>query len=751
MEVAHYALLGFLPLAALPIVLHLLTLHRLKTVELPTFRFLMDSYVQQRRRMQFLEALLAFLRTLFLLVLILAFARPMSRSWAALFPGGSGRDVVMLFDASASMNAASRGKTAMDRAKGVAVSLVESLGADDRLTIIRVANRPEEDARKFASDAKGLRDKIDAITVGPSRANMAAALSQVYGASGGKSAKPVVYLFSDSQAGSWREMRDPSSAKVVPAGAKLTIVHVGGDAAIPNRAIVGDPPGKARAVVGLPFTLRVRASGDMKGGDPTATIGVSIDEHEIARLPVTIRPGEAVSRSVVFVPEAAGVVRGRFDITGKTADGFPDDDSYLFTLTVDPQIKVLLVNGIPTPDPFDNEGLYLRTAMTARGDDGKSAGPLAATQAIARSLDLREIPESGLTQEALRDVSVVVLANCGGLNAQHFAWVRDHVAAGAGLLILPGDRVNPDAYNTQFLTIPGPRKERLIGVNLGPPEGDPDKPETFERLAAIDFAHPALAVFDDPDGRFLRTAHLGRRFPLVAPDGAPANAWPLAQYASGKPAMAEGRYGDGIVILAGFPANAKWSNLPLKPEFVPLVLRLVAYAQGRATLDVTGSVPPGGSADIGVPADWNPVSGVVTDPARKATTLAFERSNSRMVAPFDATTARGYYSVDVKGGRVEQPKTGSSAFAVNIAAEESRFAPVSEDTLRGAMPNADLTFVNASAEAQQSQGKIGERREVWRPLILLLFGIIGAEFLLSTLGGSRARRSAEETPGPGTP
>ena len=41
--------------------LHLLTLHRLRTVELSTYRFLFDSYVQQRRRMKFLEALLALL------------------------------------------------------------------------------------------------------------------------------------------------------------------------------------------------------------------------------------------------------------------------------------------------------------------------------------------------------------------------------------------------------------------------------------------------------------------------------------------------------------------------------------------------------------------------------------------------------------------------------------------------------------------------------------------------------------------
>ena len=53
MSFLHFGLLPFfLPLAAIPILLHLLTLHRLKTVELSTFRFLFDSYVQQRRRLK---------------------------------------------------------------------------------------------------------------------------------------------------------------------------------------------------------------------------------------------------------------------------------------------------------------------------------------------------------------------------------------------------------------------------------------------------------------------------------------------------------------------------------------------------------------------------------------------------------------------------------------------------------------------------------------------------------------------------
>src|SRR5438128_3425369 len=101
MTFLHPALLWLVPLAAIPVLLHLLTLHRLKTVELSTFRFLFDSYVQQRRRMQFLEALLAMLRTLFLLFLVLMVCRPMVKHWSSLFAaagGSGGREVVLLLD-----------------------------------------------------------------------------------------------------------------------------------------------------------------------------------------------------------------------------------------------------------------------------------------------------------------------------------------------------------------------------------------------------------------------------------------------------------------------------------------------------------------------------------------------------------------------------------------------------------------------------------------------------------------------------
>src|SRR5262249_42216474 len=124
--------------------------------------------------------------------------------------------------------------------------------------------------------------------------------------------------------------------------------------------------------------------------------------------------------------------------------------------------------------------------------------------------------------------------------------------------------------------------------------------------------------------------------------------------------------------------------------------------------------------------------------------LAFERSGARYLATFDRTAERGYYGVEVRGGSGTQAKSSNLTFAVNLAPEESDFATLGEEKIRALLPTAQVTLVDASAEAQQLNGTIGDEREVWRPLIYLLFVVITVEFLLATFRGSR--RAREEGP-----
>ena len=747
MSFLHPALLWLLPLAAVPIILHLLTLHRLKTVELSTFRFLFDSYVQQRRKMQFLEALLAMLRTLFLLLLIMLVCRPAVRHWNEMFSTGSGREILLLVDCSASMNAKTGGLSAIDRAKNAALAIVDRLGPEDRLTLVRVVAKPEELFSRFAQDAAPLRERIESLRPTPSRANFFAALSQLFGPGAEQHDNASVYLMTDCQSSGWREARDQGLHRLVPEGTPVYVVNVGSKEPIANLAVLGNAPRRSRVVAGLPVVLQPRVVNNSKTETADATLSVLIDEKEIARAPLTLKPGETVTRKIVYVPNEPGTLKCRFEISSKSGDAFPDDNQFLFALSVVPRLRVLLVNGNPSGDPFENEALYMRTALTVEPEskrDDPAMTKLGATKEALRFLDVREIAEGQLNPDELRDTSVAVLCDCGGLNATHFGWLRDFVSTGGGLLIFPGQHVNAEVYNTQFFPQPGPQGEKLIGARLKNPEGDPEKIESYEQFAVLDFAHPVLSVFDDPESRDLRTAHFGRRFPITLPEKSD-DTWALARFRNGSPALVESRFHDGLVMLAAFPANARWTNLPLKPEFVPLVLRMVTHAEHRPTLEVPSVVPVQAAAEVSVVGSWAPVTGKVTDPAGRSTPLAFERSASRLVGAYEQTDQHGFYAVEVAGGRRDGSQGASAAFAVNLAPDESEFDSLSESQFRDLLPGTKLTMVDASAEAQQLFGSIGDEREVWRPLIFILFAIICVEFSLATLSGQRRDGESPET------
>jgi hypothetical protein len=520
---------------------------------------------------------------------------------------------------------------------------------------------------------------------------------------------------------------------VIPEGARITVIDVGGGQAMVNRGVVGDAPRRETAVLGLPLHLRPRVVNHANPESADVTVGISLDDKEVARVPFTLRPGETASKEIIYTPTEAGVLRGRFDIG---EDRFPDDDRFLFVLHVVPQLKVLLVNGYPAADPFENESLYLRAALGATSEHDQpesraAASNLGPSPEFVRSLEVREVPEWQVSADSLHSAGVVILMNCGGLNGDQYQLIREYVRGGGGLLIFPGDKVNAEAYNRQFFPVPGQTGESLTALELDSPQGDPAKRDTQIRLASIDFSHPALSVFEDPDHHYLTTASFYRIFGMNT-SGRRSPSWALARFANGAPALVENHFGAGIVVLAAFPATAKWSSLPLKPEFVPLVLRLVSYVTQAPDLVVPATVPAEGPAEIAVAGTWSPALAKVQDPRGQATPVELERSAGRLVGQFEATGRKGYYSVEARGGRVDPPQTAAAAFAVNTAIEESDFQTVSQEQIRGWLPTASLTFVTASSEAEQAHGPVGEEREVWRPLIIVVFAIIGVEFLLAT-------------------
>ena len=733
-------LLMALPAAILPLVLHLWMSRRMRTVELSTFRFLFDSYVQQRRRLRFLEALVAALRTLFLLALIMAVARPIVQHWSGLPGGGLGREIILMADCSASMKAHTGGVSSLDRAKTAARAIASRMDQGDRLTLVRVADEPEELFSRFSMDSAKIEQGIDRLEPSSSRANLLSALSLVASGQEERGHDALIYFLTDCQASEWQEVDRENFVGALPEGSRFVVLDTGSGEDLPNQAVLGHAPREARAILGLPVILTPRAANFGPARVDDLPLSVFVDDKEIARMRLTLNPGQAIERQVVYVPERDGVLKGRFELP---VDRFPDDDSFLFTLTVAPKLGVLLVRPRPDDpaDPQKDEGLYLRTALTARIPDVPGQGGGTPSHPLADALSLVETAEPGLSPERLSDAGVVILANCGGLSPEQYGWLRDFVFGGGGLIVFPGDRVNGGVYNDHLFAVPNRADAGLTPARYREVRGDPDKADTFQRLEAIEYGHPVMSVFQDPEAKFLRTAQFFRRFILDRADSA-SYAQVLARFGDEGPALVESRYGEGCLIVAAFPANTRWTNLPLKPEFVPLVLRLVGHAARVPELAGPSVVAPGSAAEVTVDPGWKPAKGKVIDDMGRETAMDFQYSGTRLLGAFGNTRRKGYYTVEVTGANAgDGQRTGTLSFAVNLAGEESDFRTVGENQLRDVTGHQGVTVIDATAQMQALEGTIGEEREVWRPLIYLMFVIIGIEFLLATT--STGRRSAE--------
>lgn len=149
-----------LALSALSIPIILLYMLRLRRTEMPiSSTFLWQQLLRDReanapwQRLRFSWLLL--LQLLILLALVLALARPFSEVKTIT----TGR-IVLLLDASASMRATDVEPNRFAAARAVGLELVENLGADDTMTVIRVSGVPEVLAAA-SRDKLVLRDAID--------------------------------------------------------------------------------------------------------------------------------------------------------------------------------------------------------------------------------------------------------------------------------------------------------------------------------------------------------------------------------------------------------------------------------------------------------------------------------------------------------------------------------------------------------------------------------------------------------------
>src|SRR4051794_24052592 len=138
---ANISMLWGLGAASVPIIIHLLNRRKFREVHWAAMRFLLAAIRKNSRRIQIENWLLLAVRTLLIILLVLAMAKPYLESLGAL-PVLAGRRThrVLVLDGSLSMaNTATGDITRFEQAKTLAAQLVKDARRGDAISVVLMA------------------------------------------------------------------------------------------------------------------------------------------------------------------------------------------------------------------------------------------------------------------------------------------------------------------------------------------------------------------------------------------------------------------------------------------------------------------------------------------------------------------------------------------------------------------------------------------------------------------------------------
>lgn len=679
--------------AAIPIIIHLLNLRKLKIVEFSSLRFLKELQKTRMRRVRIRQWLLLLLRTLMIVALVLAFARPALRGTLAGTIGTHARtSSVVILDDSPSMGVRGDRGVLFARAKEAAVKAAGLLKEGDEITILPLSWIRGKEAPSPARNTEEalsalLPTAVSSITV-PYREAFAVA-ARILSAS--QNFNREIHLLSDLQ-----------KAQFAAGSDTMDLFEPG------VRVFVSAPSPQSRDNAGiarLQVTSRILAPGRPAtiqalirnfGATPVRNglLSVYLDGARVLQQSLDIPSGGSVAPSLAVTPKRRGIITGYLQIED---DALEPDNRRFFVLGVPEKIHVLVVGR-------SEQATRLPLLALSPGSDS-----------AAGALRVQAIDEAQLSSVDPGRFDVVVTCGLRDFSASEGSRLGAFVKAGGGLLVFPGEGADIASYNASLFSPLGiPPAQDAVRHAL---PGMDRQAGGYLSITAFDFAHPLFdGLFDDgvtsgAGKRTLESPHVYQSIVLLAGTRGQA----IMTLSDGTPFLAEYPAGAGRVLVAAVEAGLTWSDLPLRGMFVPLLHRSAAYLAAHHE--------PAPSFLAGERTQWT-----IRIPERTAreefVVRAPDDTEEKVVARYtpasgtasitaDVATSVGVYALRQESAR--DTSITLAAAAVNPDPAESDLAQADDAALR--------TFWNAVGLAPEQVVQLGEGDDLGHAVEEARFGV----------------------------
>ncbi|MGD0383035.1 MAG: BatA and WFA domain-containing protein [Thermoguttaceae bacterium] len=546
--------------AGVPTAIHFLTRPRPVRMPLSTLRFVQDAVRQRRSWHRFRDILLLALRTLAVLLIALAVARPQwgNRSLISDVQAGDAVRVVIL-DVSQSMGAADGAVEQIERARTMAANYLRyrsGLAAN----LIVAGARAEAVFDGPSTNFEALREELARCRALPQRLDVARALDlsarMLAPASVGDRRRRELVVVSDFQRSSWTK----ADFSVLSADTQIQLESTAPAKTLPNLAILRVEGQTARSTSG-----NVQLEIEVGNYSPIARkVSVEVTLGDASRRISGMCPaGQSTTLTEEIDIRGAGWQSGEARLVG-IDDALGADNVYSYVIHVRPKPTYAILTRQPaTQRPSSSH--FLECALVPDGQFKEKA-----------SATVLRLEPSAVDQAALAPADLILLDHPGRLSDETARLLAGLMRRGRPILYVASELI--DATNLKKLSeLAGSGLQ--MPIEFAPPPSGQIRRDLF--YTSVRRENPAFRVFGDN-----LTAVLGRlRFTGGLASRRLENGLEndiLATYNDGSAGVVITSSDAGAMAVINADLGA--SNLPRTSAFVPMLNELVTQMldRGRA-------------------------------------------------------------------------------------------------------------------------------------------------------------------------
>jgi hypothetical protein len=710
------AMLGGLALASLPIVIHLLHRRRFKTVDWAAMEWLLEAIRKRSRLLNLEQLILLAVRTLLVICVVLAMAKPVLNAAQAAglapnFDRGAVHTVVV-FDNSLSMQYSAGNRTSFDKAKRAAQQALEASGPGDFASVVALGSpptvlvrEPSNNVQEVVKEIDGLKPHHGAGRIEPALDAIAAILKQ------SRAARQRVLFVTDMQRSAWSPGPNASAqndggdfAKRLQALAETGrefVVYDVGEPDAGNSAVVRLEQLQATALAkqNVLFRATLAHFGDQPRGE--ALVEFLVDGQVEASERVTL-PAGGKETSVAFHHTFRDAGEKYVEVR-LPDDSLKIDDRRGLGVAVRDAVRVLLIDGQPSGEPFRSETDYLRIAL-APDDDS----PISVAVRF----------ESDLLETKLDDWDAVLLCNVGNVTPAEATQLRDYLKRGGSVGFILGSQVNVEAYN-QLLYAGG---KGVLPIELDRIVGDPAKTDRAFLFDSLGYKHPTVAAFGGHENTGLVTAKTYAYFRVKPPkptDAGGRRVETALAFVGGDPALTFANVERGRTAVVTTGADLDWNRWPISPSYLPVmqnVVRDLAAARFRRPSAVVGE-----PTVVVLPRSGFDVPTKLISPGGAETKLAVDESSGVATTTVADLDSVGAYKLDFGS-----PINLTWPLAANAPTVESNLARIAVAELQSEFPGLPISVVKDWSDRPRSSADTRavdaglHRPFLWLALLLAL-------------------------------